>query len=332
MVIILAGLRAATGILVPFLLALFITIIVTPVFFWLKRKGVHSVLALLIMFVTLGVISFMGGSLINQSLRDFARKLPGYQIKFREDAIRVIDWLNGHGMEINQEEVLNQLNPSALFQFTGTLVSSVTGILGQSAIVLLIVIFMLFEASIMPKKIRSLPDVTPEIYKQLERSVLDVRSYMGIKTIMSLITGVLVFILLTVMGIDYALLLGTTAFLLNYVPNIGSFMAAIPGVLLALLDKEGLGPAVITAIGYVCINVGIGNFVEPRFMGRGLGLSTLVVILSLIFWGWVLGPIGMLLSIPLTMALKIALESVEATRWIAVLMGGNPGEGEDGIP
>lgn len=323
-VIILAGMKAAAAVLVPFLLALFITIIVTPVFFWLQRKGVNSLISLALMFLGLAFLSFLGGSLIERSVRDFAGKLPGYQVKFREDAVEVIGWLNRQGMEINPDEVLNQLNPAALFQFTGSLLAAVSGLVGQTFIVLLIVIFMLFEASILPKKIKSLPDITPTLFKQLERSVLDVRSYMGIKSVMSLVTGLCVIVLNTVLGIDYALLLGLTAFLLNFVPNIGSFMAAVPAVLLAVLDKEGLGTAGAVVIGYVIINVGISNFIEPRFMGRGLGLSTLWVILSLIFWGWILGPVGMLLSIPLTMAVKIGLESVEATHWIALLMGGDP--------
>ena len=324
-VIILAGMKAAAAVLVPFLLALFITIIVTPVFFWLQRRGVSSGSSLVLMFLALGVLSFLGGSLIDESIRDFAGKLPGYQTKFREDAVEVIQWLNTQGMQIDSEEVLQQLNPSALFQFTGSLLAAASGLLGQTFIVLLIVIFMLFEASILPKKIRSLPDITPTMFQQLERSVLDVRSYMGIKSVMSLITGLCVIVLNTVIGIDYALLLGLIAFLLNFVPNIGSFMAAIPAVLLAVLDKDGLGAAGAVVIGYVIINVSISNFIEPRFMGRGLGLSTLWVILSLIFWGWMLGPIGMLLSIPLTMVVKVGLETVEATRWIAVLMGGDPG-------
>lgn len=121
-------------------------------------------------------------------------------------------------------------------------------------------------------------------------------------------------------GIDYALLWGVLAFLLNFVPNIGSIIAAVPAVLLALIQ---LGPfsALMTAMGYLIANMVMGNIIEPRYMGKGLGLSTLVVFLSLVFWGWVLGPVGMLLSVPLTMLMKIALESSDETRWLAILMG-----------
>jgi predicted PurR-regulated permease PerM len=143
---------------------------------------------------------------------------------------------------------------------------------------------------------------------------------MAIQTVISLATGACVAIFLTIMGVDYPLLWGVLAFLLNYIPNIGSIMAALPPVLLTII-QFGLGRAVGVAIGYLVINMTIGNVISPHLMGRGLGLSTLVVFLSLIFWGWILGPVGMLLSVPLTMTVKIALESSEDTRWIAILLG-----------
>jgi predicted PurR-regulated permease PerM len=143
---------------------------------------------------------------------------------------------------------------------------------------------------------------------------------MAIKTLVSLATGVIVAIGLYVIGVDYPLLWGLLAFLLNYIPNIGSIIAAIPPVLLAMIQ---LGPmqALIVAGGFVVVNIVMGSIVEPRFMGRGLGLSTLVVFLSLLFWGWVLGPVGMLLSVPLTITVKIALDSREESRWLAILLG-----------
>jgi predicted PurR-regulated permease PerM len=141
-----------------------------------------------------------------------------------------------------------------------------------------------------------------------------------LKTIFSLATGVAIWIWLAIIGVDFALLWGLVAFLLNYVPSIGSIIAAIPAILLALIQL-GVGPAVLAGLGYVVVNVVFGSILEPRFMGRGLGLSTLVVFLSLVFWGWILGPVGMVLSVPLTMIVKIAMESNEDTRWIAVMLG-----------
>jgi predicted PurR-regulated permease PerM len=140
---------------------------------------------------------------------------------------------------------------------------------------------------------------------------------------MSILTGTLVALWLWILGIDNALFMGLLAFFLNYVPTIGSFIAAAPGIVLGLIL---LGPsmAAVTAIGYIVINVAVSNAIEPRFIGQSLGLSPLVIVVSLIFWGWLLGPVGMLLSVPLTMAVKVGLESGGATKPIAVLLGPPP--------
>jgi predicted PurR-regulated permease PerM len=143
---------------------------------------------------------------------------------------------------------------------------------------------------------------------------------MAIKTWISIATGVLVAVWLKLIGVDFPLLWGVLAFVLNYIPNIGSFISAVPAVLLAVIQL-GMVQASIAALGYAVVNIVMGSVVEPRFMGRGLGLSTLVVFLSLVFWGWVLGPVGMLLSVPLTITAKMALESREESRWAAVLLG-----------
>ena len=122
------------------------------------------------------------------------------------------------------------------------------------------------------------------------------------------------------LGVDFPLLWAMLAFLLNYIPTIGSIIAAVPAVLIALVQL-GPGEASATAIGFVGINMVFGNIIEPRLMGYGVGVSPLVVFIGLFFWGWVFGPIGMLLSVPLTMTLKLALESDKRTRWIAILIG-----------
>jgi len=143
---------------------------------------------------------------------------------------------------------------------------------------------------------------------------------MAIKTIASLATGIIITIWLIILDVDFPLLWGLVAFMLNFVPNIGSIIAAIPAIMLSYL-QIGFGSALLTTIGYLTVNVVIGNFIEPRYMGKGLGLSTLVVFISLVFWGFILGPIGMFLSVPLTMTLKIALQSNPNTRWLAILLG-----------
>jgi predicted PurR-regulated permease PerM len=147
-----------------------------------------------------------------------------------------------------------------------------------------------------------------------------VNHYTALKTVISIVTGVAAALWVWIMGVDFPIIWGVLAFLLNYVPNLGSIVAAIPPVLLGFV-QYGWGTAFLVAAGYTVINLVVGNIIEPRFMGHGLGLSTLVVFLSLVFWGWLFGPVGMLLSVPLTMMVKIGLENKEDTRWMAILLG-----------
>jgi predicted PurR-regulated permease PerM len=204
--------------------------------------------------------------------------------------------------------------------------STLTGlrlVLTKTFLIMLTVLFILLEASGFPNKLRAALDNPYESLANISKITEVINRYLLIKTQFSLITGIAIGIWLYVLGVDYPLLWGLLAFLLNFVPTIGSFIAAIPAVLLALIQL-GTGSALLACLGYLVVNVSIGNVIEPKFMGRGLGLSTLVVFLSLIFWGWVLGPVGMLLSVPLTMVIKIALESNQDTRWIGIILGPGP--------
>lgn len=149
-----------------------------------------------------------------------------------------------------------------------------------------------------------------------------VNRYLGIKTLTSLVTGIVIAVWLAIQGVDFPVMWGVFAFMLNYIPNIGSIIAAVPAVLLALIQLGPL-PAGMAAIGFLVVNILVGSVIEPKVMGQGIGLSVLVVFLSLAFWGWVLGPVGMLLSVPLTMAVKIALSGRESTKWLSILLGSN---------
>ena len=181
---------------------------------------------------------------------------------------------------------------------------------------------MLFEASSLPKKVHLALDDPHMRMRQVDRFLSSVNHYLAIKTLVSIGTGILVSTMLWMFGLDFFLLWGVLAFLLNYIPNIGSIIAAVPAMSLAILQL-GPGAAGAIGLGYLVINTLMGNVVEPRYLGRGLGLSTLIVFLSLIFWGWLLGTVGMLLSVPLTMIIKIGLESSEEGKWLAVLLSGD---------
>lgn len=319
-VIIVAGMRAAAPILVSILLSSFISVICGPPLFWLRRKGVPNPLALVIVIAAVIAGGMILAVLVGTSLDDFSRELPVYQERIKEQAAAQLAWFRRLGIDVSNRGLLKAFDPGAVMNMVARILTGLGGALTNAFLILLTVIFILLEASSFPGKLRATMADPNRSFKTIDTFLDTVQRYMAIKTIVSLATGITIAAWLAILGVDYPLLWGTLAFLLNYVPNIGSILAAVPAVLLALLQL-GAGPALLAASGYLVVNVLIGNVIEPRIMGRGLGLSTLVVFLSLVFWGWVLGPVGMLLSVPLTMTLKIAFGSNEDTRWIAVLLG-----------
>ncbi len=319
-VVIIAGMKAATVVLVPFLLSAFIAIISAPPMFWLQRKGVPATLAVLIVvLVTLG-LGVLVGTLVGQSINDFSHDLPVYQAKIKAQTGTLLAYANRFGLDTRSLAITEVFDPGAAMKLVATVLNGLGNVLTNGFLILMTVIFILLEASSFPAKLQAIKGAPDASLVRWEHFLNDVKQYMAIKTWVSLATGVLIAAWVAVLGVDYPLLWGLLAFALNYVPNIGSIIAAVPAVLLALVQVGAL-KALMLAGGYVTVNLVMGNAVEPRFMGKGLGLSTLVVFLSLLFWGWVLGPVGMLLSVPLTITAKIALDSREDTRWLAVLLG-----------
>ncbi len=319
-VIIVAGMRAAEKILVPFLLSAFLAIICAPPLFWLRRKHVPTAIALLIVIAGIMGIGLLMGTLIGASVKDFSVTLPVYQERLQEEIKALLAWFERIGIGISDQALLEYFDPGAAMRLVARTLTRLGGVLTNAFFILITVIFILLEASSFPDKLRAIMGPTNSTLVNFDRIIDDVKGYMARKTSVSLVTGICIAVWLAVLGVDYPLLWGLLAFFLNFVPNIGSIIAAIPAVLLAFVQL-GVSSALLAALGFLVVNVVIGNVIEPRFMGRGLGLSTLVVFLSLVFWGWVLGPVGMLLSVPLTMTVKIALESNEDTRWMAILLG-----------
>jgi predicted PurR-regulated permease PerM len=328
-VIVVAGMKAASDIVVPLLLAVFISVIVAPLFLWLRRKRVPAAVALLLMILILVAIGILSAGLLRQSLVSFSQDLPKYQTRLEEQTQGIWEWLEAKGVDTPDHSVSEAINPRVVMLYLGTAANTLSGVLANAFMILLVVVFILLEVAILPAKVQALPGMSHGTWSRLQEIVEEIRRYMSLKTVTSLITGVLVTLLLMALRIDYPILLGLLAFVLNYVPNIGSIVAAIPGFLLAFI-QYGPGSAAIVAVGYAVINVMVGNVLEPRLMGRGLGVSPLIILISMIFWGWVLGPVGMLLSVPLTMTAKIAMDASTDTKWIALLMGSRPeGSKED---
>jgi len=316
-VIVLAGIKAASVIVVPFLLALFLAIILSPLFLWFKRKGMPQGVSLL--FIVLLLFGLIGTliMLIGTSVQDFSHNVPLYEAKLQTDFKDFLSTLDGWGVKIPKEDILAIFATDSVMEYIAKTLKSLGGLLTNSFMIIVTVIFMLMEISQFTKKIeksdssslRSLMDVSD-----------NVKHFILLKSFTSAATGIIVTIALILFDIHYAILWGVVAFLLNFIPNIGSILAAIPAVLMALVQYNFSTALAVTAV-YLAVNITIGSILEPRIMGKGLGLSTLVVFLSLIFWGWLLGPVGMLLSVPLTIMVKIVLNAKEDTKWIATLLG-----------
>jgi len=319
-IVIVAGLKAATQLLVPFLLAVFIAVLCAPMMIWLKAKRVPSILSVLLVVVLFFLIAATLGTVIGSSLSAFYQDLPEYEQKLQQQGEGIITGLQGFGIVVDKSVISDYIDPGAAMKMVANVFSGLGGVLTNTFLILFSVIFILLEASDFPDKVRRALGSKTLALDHFQNFSDSVQRYLLIKTLVSIGTGFVVGVVLALMGVDYAILWAVIAFLLNFIPNIGSIIAAVPPMLIALIQLGPMSSMLVAAL-YLATNTVFGNVIEPRYMGRSLGLSTLVVFVSLVFWGWIFGPVGMLLSIPLTMVVKIALENSERNRWLAVLLG-----------
>jgi len=330
-VVVVAGLRAAQEIVVPFILAAFLALVSLPAMHWLQRKGLPSWAALIVITALVLIVGGLIVGIVGASVNKLSQQLPAYRERLASLQISLAAWLQRYDIDLGLglgEEVFSAERGLNLF---GMLLQSLGHLANNFLVVILLVVFMQLEAADLPAKLRAIYPERSDVFDRVDRIRTSVWQYARLKTRISLITAVFVTLWLWCLGVDFALLWGLLAFLLNFIPNIGSIIAAVPAVLVAVLQPshggdlptmaQSLALGGWTTLGYVIVNILVGNFVEPRMLGSGVGLSALVVILSLVFWGWVLGPVGMVLSVPLTMIVKIVLENSVRWRWVAIFLG-----------
>ncbi|MGB5387724.1 MAG: AI-2E family transporter [Eudoraea sp.] len=318
--IVIAGLIYGASLITPILMALFISIICTQPITYLKKKKVPQGLAVLIVFALLIAIFFGFGDLIGSSLSSFSENSGIYEQNLDKMGTSVINFFNDKGFNISYDKIKGLMEPSKIMGFTAGALSELGGFMSNLLTILFLVLFLLLELDDISVKVDAILKDYSAKYSFFDVIAKSIRHYLSIKTLTSLLTGIVLWIILAIIGVDYAILWGLIAFLLNYIPTIGSFIAAFPAVLFALVQL-GFGGALATLIAFVAVNMIIGSIVEPKLMGQGLGLSTTIVFLSLIFWGFVFGTVGMFLSVPLTMTMKIMCEQNPKTKWIAIVLG-----------
>ena len=324
--LLLAFLRMSSEIVVPFLLSLFITIIATTPLDWLKKRGLSNAISIVIVMVCVAVILVLIAMMLGNTATQFNQALPSYQARLNELTIEATAWLSSKGIKIDATAVLDAIDPAQVMAFANTFLSSIGDALSNAMLILFLVIFMLAEAMGFQKKVSAMSGEGGEAALSSLTQVIDsINRYAATKSSVSLLTGVLIWIALEIIGLDFAALWGFLAFLLNFIPNIGSILAAIPAVILALLQLDPMMVLVVIAV-YIAVNMIVGNVIEPMFMGQRVGLSILAVFLSLLFWGWMFGAVGMLLSVPLTMVVKFAAQAHPQTQWLAVLLSPTPAD------
>jgi AI-2 transport protein TqsA len=319
-IVIIAAIMAAKTIVVPILLALFLSIICIQPILFLEKLKIPFQLAMILVLASLGFSLFILLGFAGNSFAEFLRDLPLYEGKLQEMVVDLISKLNENGAKLNAEQFIELIDPAEILNFTAVAAGEMGKMLSDSFIIIFIMIFILLETKSFMLKFKLLENIFGSSLEYLNTITVSIRHYLSIKTYVSIVTGLIIWLWLYLIGVQYAVLWGAIAFLLNYIPNIGSLLAAIPTMIFSL-TQMGFEGMLWTGLCYVVVNIVMGSMVEPKVMGKGLGLSTLVVFLALIIWGFILGTVGMFLSIPLTITIKIILEQNDRTKWIAVLLG-----------
>ena len=332
LMIVLAGMKAAAGFLVPIAFAIFLSILCYPLAAWLVTLHVPRSMALGVTVATIiGVVAGLVYSAISLII-SFQRELPGYLSKLERYVNQAAGWLQEQGVDgaleaagrmfdwgaiiryLTQQDVM-----SAIGSVLGSTFGTVAAVFAGMVIVFIVMIFIFMEAHGTTHRIHAVKLAGGPDLSTLLQSVTDIQKYLGIKTLISFLTGLLAGVCCMLFGLKYPLLWAILAFVFNFVPAVGSSLASFPAIIEALV-QNGWGSALGMALSYGLINFSLDNFVQPTLLGRRFGISSLVVILSVIFWGWLWGPVGMFLAVPLTMVIKVLLDNSEEFRWISVAM------------
>lgn len=332
LVLVVAGLKAAQSFFIPILLAFFIATVSFPILNFLREKKIPRPIAVLLTvtfdFIFLAALGVLAVTLVGDLQEKWNSRYAGEM----SEQIRVVshnlaDRLDGYGVPDAQEKINEAVNNNVanlqnirferIWDFGTGVLGRVVGFFGTALITIVLTIFMLSEARMFGRRLDAISLARGPNLARMLSATKDIQRFLAIKTAISLLTGFLAGFLCWIAGLDFFLLWGILAFFFNFIPVIGSLVAGVPPTILALL-VAGVPNAILVAGGYLLINNFLGNFVEPMLVGRRFGISTLVVVISVVFWGWLWGPLGMLLAVPLTMVLKVILESSDEFRWIGV--------------
>jgi len=317
--IIIGGIKIAAEIVIILFLAIFISSIISTIIRIMEKKQIPKIISYLFVLGIFTLISLLLAYIVNISLKDFLSNLPEYEKQLQATVVNTLAIIEDYGYVVDKKTILDTLNFNSFFGITTNVIGSIGTFLSKFLLIIIGIAFILAESKSFEKKLKIIFEKDKETIRNFNLFTHNIQKYFSVKTTTSFLTGFLIALGLTFFNIDYPILWGVIAMLFNFIPVVGSIIAAIPAVLLSLVSVD-LNTTIILIVFYITINISISNIVEPKFMGKELGLSPLVIFFSLILWGWVLGIVGMFLAVPITMTLKIAFDSNSSTKWISILM------------
>jgi predicted PurR-regulated permease PerM len=316
---ILAGMRAASAIIGPVVIALVITIAWSPASEWLRKRGWRPTFAALTGILFAVAIIALLVALVWTSLIQLQDKLPEYQPRIAALQAVIQQKLADLPFDTTRLFSSDVLKPASIVGYAVKLIRSLTQTAGNLVLLVLLMAFMMLEAIRYPDKLRHAFHSSPEVVERFNRFGDKIRSYVSLNALFGLIAAVINTMILLALGVDFAVLWGVLSFLLSFVPNVGFLISLTPPALLALVE-HGFGRAIAVVVAYVVVNSITDNIIKPRFVGATLDLSPIVVVISLLFWAWLLGPMGALVAVPLSLAVKFLFESFDESKWLAILM------------
>lgn len=315
-------LKLARPVLFPFFLAIFLSFTLYPVLDFLTRfKIPRSVAIVFILLVTFFIV-YLLGNLLYSSGKTFATEFPKYGQKINDILVSISERLPIPSKELEPFNLMDQLNFNNIGNMLLSTLGTFVSFLYNLFLILIFLVFILAGRGETEAKIfRSFNREQGETFIQIKNNIdTQIQRYLGIKTVVSFITGLLATVVLLFFGVDFAIVFGFLTFILNYIPNIGSIIATAFPLVIAIVQFDTLWPAFWILIILGTLQMIIGNFIEPRIMGQGLGLSPLVILFSLFFWGWLWGFPGMILAVPIVAVIKIVTSNIPSLKFISILI------------
>jgi len=316
-------LKAAQAVIIPLIIAWLLSYLLAPIVNWLARHRIPTGPAVAVVMLLLLFAFYLAGLFVHTRAMGFVSQYDYYAEQFTQigtDIMTRFKVPEGSFEQINWTQTLGQ----RLLEFSGSFVSFV----GNLVMVLIFLVFMLLGKPYVRGKIEhAFPGARAERIASVSDSIAQqIGRYLSIKVVISAVTGFLVWLLCVAVRVDFPVTWGVLAFLLNFIPTIGSIIASIPPILLALIKfYPSFWPAIVATVVLLLIQQVMGGFLEPKLAGESLNLSPVVILISLIFWGWLWGIVGALLSVPIAAAIKIVCENIEPLKPISILMGSGKG-------